>query len=167
MNSAPYDKKNSENFDAVTFRLNEALERIEKDLSLPAKVATLAKLANVHRNTIYQREWPRNELDRIKAAREQAEKNQVTDRASIKSPEELLELSKMEILYWFTQLEDARASNKSLMATNKQTASSRDYYMREAINNREVINSLKGDIARLQSTIAVLEDEIMKLQSRD
>jgi chromosome segregation ATPase len=163
MNGTPYDKKNVESFDAVTFNLTEALKRIEKDLSLPVNVTTLAKLADVHRNTIYHRGWPKNELTRIKAAREQAKKDQAVAKADTKS----LELSRLEIMYWFTQLEDARTSNKSLTATNKLTASSRDHYMSEVTKNRELISKLRTDISKLESTITVLEDEIAKLQSRD
>ena len=167
MSGTPYDKKNVESFDAVTFNLTEALKRIEKDQSLPVNVTTLAKLADVHRNTIYHRGWPKNELTRIKAAREQAKKDQAVAKANTKSPEELLELSRLEIMYWFTQLEDARTSNKSLTATNKLTASSRDHYMSEVTKNRELISKLRTDISKLESTITVLEDEIAKLQSRD
>lgn len=167
MSAAPYNTKNAENFDATTYRLREALKQIENDLSLTVKATTLAKLANVHRNTIYQREWPREELDRIKAAREQQVKERAVDKASTKSPEELLEHSRLEILYWFTQLEEARISVKSLTATNQQTARSRDYYMGEFKKGQETISALRADILKLQSAMAILEDELTKSKALD
>ena len=165
MSSAPYDTKNAENFDAVTYSLNEALKKIEKDLSLPVNVTNLAKLASVHRNTIYHRAWPVAELKRIKAGREQQKKDQAVAKANIKTPEQLLEQSRLEIVYWFTQLEEARVSVKSLTATIKQTAQSRDYYMTEYQKSRETISKLNADILMLQSVMAILEDELAKSKS--
>lgn len=165
MSAAPYDTKNAESFDTLTYSLNEALKRIEKDLSLPVNVTTLAKLANVHRNTIYHREWPAVELKRIKAGREQQKKNQVIAKANTKSPEQLLEQSRLEILYWFTQLEDARTSVKSLTATNKLTAQARDFYMVEYKKDQDTIGKLNIDISKLKYAIAVLEDELTKIKS--
>lgn len=165
MSAAPYDTKNAENFDAVTHSLNEALKRIEKDSSLSVNVITLAKLAKVHRNTIYHREWPKEELKRIKAGREQAKKDQALAKANTKSPEELLELSRREIVYWFTQLEEARVSIKSLTASNAVAAKSRDYYMENYTISQETISMLRAEISKLQTAMAVLEDEFTKLKS--
>lgn len=161
MSAAPYDTKNAENFDAVTYSLNEALKKIEKDLSLSVNVTNLAKLASVHRNTIYHREWPVAELKRIKAGREQQKKDQAIAKASTKTPEQLLEQSRLEIVYWFTQLEEARVSVKSITATNKQTAQARDYYMAEYKKGQETISKLNVEILKLRSAMAVLEDELM------
>lgn len=165
MSTSPYETKNAENFDATTFRLREALKQIENDLSLTVKATTLAKLANVHRNTIYQREWPREELNRIKAAREQQIKERSIEKTKTKSPEELLEQSRLEILYWFTQLEEARISVKSLTATSQQTARSRDYYIEKANKSQEIISELRADILKLQSAMAILEDELTKTKA--
>ncbi|WP_277960707.1 hypothetical protein [Pseudomonas sp. RIT-To-2] len=162
MSAAPYDAKNADSFDAVTYSLNEALKKLERDLSLPVNVTSLAKLASVHRNTIYHREWPVAELKRIKAGREQQKKDQAIAKANTKTPEQLLEQSRLEIVYWFTQLEEARVSVSSLTATTKQTAQARDYYMAEYKKSQETISKLNIEISKLQSAMAILEDELMK-----
>jgi hypothetical protein len=165
MSSAPYDTKNEENFEAITRLLNEALRRIERDTSLPATVTELARQADVHRNTIYHRKWPQEELKEIKAKRAQQKKDQASAKSTTMSPEEILEQSRLEIIYWFTQLQEARLTNKSLTASNKQTAAARDHYMREHQNSLELINKLRNDVLKLENTVTILEDEISKLQN--
>lgn len=160
MSSAPYDSKNEENFEAVTRLLNEALRRIERDPSISATVTELARLADVHRNTIYHRKWPQEQLKEIKAKRLQQKKEQAAAKSPPMSVEALLEQSRLEIIYWFTQLQDARATSTSQSAAIKQTAAARDHYKREHQRCLEIINQLRNDISRLETTVLVLQDEI-------
>jgi len=160
VSSSPYDTNNEEHFEAVTRILNEALRRIEKDHSIPTTVSELAKLADVHRNTIYNRKWPQEQLKEIKTKRAQQKKEQAAAKAEPASPKELLEQSRLEIIYWFTQLQDARATNTSQRASNRQTAAARDHYMKKQQECLETINELRNEIRKLHNTVAVLEDEI-------
>jgi hypothetical protein len=97
MSSAPYDDKNSEQFEAVTEQLEEALRRLEKDSSL--SVSSLARLSGVHRNTIYNRKWPQEKLAEIKERRIQLKKDAAIAKAAPESPELLLEQCRLEAIY--------------------------------------------------------------------
>lgn len=160
MSTAGYDSKNEENFEAVTRAIDTALEKIEKDSSIPATATQLAKLAGVHRNTLYFRKWPIERIEEIKAKRAQQKKDQAAAKAESRSPEELLERSRLEIIYWFTQLQDARAANTSQAATIRQTAAARDHYMREHQKMLQIINELRHENQQLHNTVSVLEQEI-------
>ncbi|MBK4998603.1 hypothetical protein IAE37_000879 [Pseudomonas sp. S31] len=164
MNTSAYDAKNEESFEAVTLALDAALNKMEKDSSIAANVTQLAKLAGVHRNTIYHRAWPLERLREIKAKRAQQKNDNAAAIAQTRTPEELLELSRLEIVYWFTQLQDARAANIELQASLRKTAQARDMYMRDHQQCLEVINQLRIDILKLEHTIVVLEDEMRNLQ---
>ncbi|UUY07069.1 helix-turn-helix domain-containing protein [Pseudomonas sp. J452] len=131
MSRAAYDSKNEESFEAGTRALDEALNKIQKNPSISANVSQLAKLAGVHRNTIYHREWPLERLKEIKAQRAKQKKDLAAANAEIRSPEELLELSRLEIVYWFTQIQDARATNTVLLANLRKTEEARDMYMED------------------------------------
>jgi hypothetical protein len=164
MNSAPYDEKNNELRDAITRQLNEALRRLERDPSLSASASSLAKLSGVHRNTIYNREWPLDKLKEIKKKRLQQKQEEAASKAIEKSPEELLELSRLEVIYWFTQLQDARNSIVSLTKKEKETQSSRNFYMRLAQERLETINKLTSEISKLQDALALQEEELTLLK---
>lgn len=164
MSSAPYDEKNEELFEAITRQLNEALRRLEKDSSLSASVASLAKLSGVHRNTIYNRKWPQDKLNEIKEKRVQQKKNEAASKATQKTPEELLELSRLEVIYWFTQLQDARNSNSSLNKKLKETEMSRNFYMKQSQVYLENINKQTYEINKLRDALALLEEELSLLK---
>lgn len=150
MSAAPHDQKNDESFEAITRPLNEALRKIEKDVSLSATVAELARQANVHRNTIYHRKWPLEKLAQIKENRAQQKKSQASSKASELSPEKLLEQSRLEVIYWLTQLQDARASITSLNTRNKETEGSRNFYMKPEQERLATINKKISEIRKLQ-----------------
>lgn len=160
MSTEAYDSKNEENFEAVTQALDAALKKMERDSSIPANATQLAKLADVHRNTIYHRKWPLERLKEIKAKRAQQKEDQAVAKAESRSPKELLERSRLEIIYWFTQLQDARAANTSQTATIKQTAAARDHYMREHQKLLQIINDLRHENQQLHNMVSVLEQEI-------
>jgi FtsZ-binding cell division protein ZapB len=166
VSTAAYDSKNEESFEAVTLALDAALKKMERDSSIPANVTQLAKLAGVHRNTIYHRQWPLGRLKEIKAKLAQQKEDKAAAKAESRSPEELLELSRLEIIYWFTQLQDARSNNASLMTDIRMTAKARDHYMDEHQQCLGIINQLRSDIRKLENTILVLQDEIHQLQGR-
>lgn len=163
MTAIQYDSKNHENFEAVTRRLNDALAKMAKDSSIPANVAALARLANVHRNTIYQRKWPQEELKALKKKREHERKTLALTAAEFISPEERLEHSRLEILYWFTQLEDARLQNDDLRSTLILTAKARDKYKEDHSECLARLNQAKTDILRLENMVLLLQDELSRL----
>lgn len=164
MSSATYDEKNIEQFEAVTRQLNEALRRIERDSSLSASASSLARLSGIHRNTIYNRKWPQDKLNEIKQKRAQQKEEDATSKTIKKTPGELLELSRLEVIYWFTQLQDARNSNTSLSKSLKTTEASRDFYMKSSRNHLETINKQTYEINKLRDALALQEEELSLLK---
>ncbi|WP_314382900.1 hypothetical protein [Pseudomonas brenneri] len=158
--SNAYDSKNEENFEAGSRAIDAALEKISKDPSIPATITHLAKIAGVHRNTLYFRQWPKARIEEIKAKRAQQKKDHAAAKAASGSPEEQLERSRLEIIYWFTQLQDARADNASHARTIKQTAAARDYYKEENQILLHKINELRLENQQLHNMVDVLEQEI-------
>jgi len=145
MNAAQYNNVIDGPFDEINQSLNDALRKIEKDLSLSPSVTELAKQASVHRNTIYLRKWPLEKLATIKSHRTQQKKEQALLKASGVTPEKLLEQSRLEIIYWFTQLQDARLSNKILLKEKVDIEKSRNFYM-ELANKR--LESIKETLKK-------------------
>jgi hypothetical protein len=164
MSAATYDEKNIEHFEAVTRQINEALRRIERDSSLSASASSLARLSGIHRNTIYNRKWPQDKLNEIKQKRTQQKVDDAQSKAAKKTPEELLQLSRLEVIYWFTQLQDARNSNSSLSNSLKTTESSRDFYMKSSRDHLETINKQTYEINKLRDALALQEEELSLLK---
>lgn len=160
MTTAPYDKKNAEDAEANTRLLSEALKKIERDPSLPASISTLSKMVGMHRNSISRRVWPAEKLQAIKEKREQQEKEQALEKKSSLSTEQLLEQSRLEVIYWFNELLEARASIASLTKTIGETESSRKFYVNQARERLEMINKLRSNNLKLQDAVAVLEEEL-------
>lgn len=153
-----------EPFDEINQLLNDALRKIEKNLSLSTSVTELARQAKIHRNTIYLRKWPLKKLATIKSNRTQQKKEQALLKASGVTPENLLEQSRLEIIYWFTQLQDARLSNKTLLKEKIDIEKSRNFYMELANKRLESINQNRIEIQKLQDALALLEEELSQLK---
>lgn len=166
MSSAPYDDKNSELFEAVTEQLKEALRRLEKDSSLSASVSSLARLSGVHRNTIYNRKWPQEKLEEIKERRKQQKKDEAVAKAAPESPEVLLEQCRLEVIYWFTQVQDAREAKTALNTSLKETEASRNIHMRLSQERLETINKLRSEISKLQDALALQEEELLLMKQK-
>lgn len=160
MTSAPYDQKNAEDAEANTRLLSEAIKRIERDPSLPASISALSKMVGMHRNSISRRIWPAEKLQAIKEKRDQQEKEQALNQKISLSPEQLLEQSRLEVIYWFNELLDARASVAALTKTNGETESSRSFYVNQSRDRLDIINKLRSDNMKLQDAVAVLEEEL-------
>lgn len=166
MTSAPYDQKNNETFEATTRALNEALKKIESDTSLRVNVTELAKIAGVHRNTIYQRQWPLERLTAIKANRKQQIADEALAKAEELSPQQRLEKSRLEIIYWFTELQEARSSVASLKKEKAETERSRNTYMVLARQRLETNNQKDVEIGKLRHVVELLEEELAALRGQ-
>jgi len=129
MSKLAFSAKNSEDFEAVTAAISDALVRIEKNAKLPATQASLAKFAKVHRNTIRNRAkdnslleggagWPLSELDRIRRERAvNALSNAVlakSDKNIIAELESQLEVARMKAGHWFHRALDMKRDLQDL-----------------------------------------------------
>ena len=83
----PFDEKNKADFASVTAKIKAALSKIENDLALPASGEKLAELAGCGRKTLYNRKWPIEKLDEIKAARKTLKIEQIKKRNNYEDAE--------------------------------------------------------------------------------
>ncbi|MDA8485729.1 hypothetical protein NNO07_21890 [Pseudomonas resinovorans] len=141
MDDQAYDEQNKADFERNTEILSEGIIKISSDKSLKPTIAELSRITSIHRNTIRQRGWPLQRLEAIKdnrriealAHKVKAEKKQ--DPVSILA--QRLEKSRLEVLYWFNQFQDAESSFHSMEKRCKSLIESRDFYMGLA-NERQV-----------------------------
>lgn len=165
MSTAAYDAKNEENFEAVTLALDAALKKMEKTLqSRPTQPSWPSWLEYIGTpSTIAS-----GRLSVCKKSRPSvlSKNDEAAAKAQTRTPEELLELSRVEIVYWFTQVQDARAANTELLNNLRETEKARDMYMDDHQEALRVINQMRVNIRKLEHTIVVLQDEIQQLQGR-
>ncbi|WP_133178698.1 hypothetical protein [Shewanella decolorationis] len=145
-----FDAVNQERHDKNTVEIQKALQRIRDDYTLKPTVKVLSDLSGMHRNSLRNRKWPIEELDRIKIERN---KNIVSDVAKEKSKvtslEDILDNAKNELIYWFNMAKDLEKQNAQLLIKLDRISSSRDYYenaYKEEINN---VKDLKEQIKLL------------------
>lgn len=166
MTSILKSRRNDELLAATSQQIRDALRRLESDVSLSPSISSLAKLAGVHRNTIYNHNWPLDRLKSIKERRRQAKEMKTASKTSQKSPAELLELSRLEVVYWFTQMVDARNAKMELANTMAETESSRNFYMGLAQERLAKLNEQALLIDKLRNTLDAQEEELAVLKRR-
>ena len=110
MNKAPYDKRNEADFQEVTENIEAALTLLERDPSIPATEANLAKRAKCSRGTLRHRKWP---LQRLKAIKHGPE--HVEDDTPIKITREHLKTVEVHI-------EEKKQLSKKLDDSRSETA---------------------------------------------
>ena len=137
MGGAPYDKRNAEDYAAITKRIKAALKKIKKDSSIPATEASLCKLAECSRGTLRNRKCPLEELKKIKEARKKKADRKRTrisrehltevevhikDKHTLKRQ---LNKSRTEIAVWVHKFKNVEDENKKLSRANKVLSSAR------------------------------------------
>ena len=162
MSNQTYDQKNSEDYEANTLLLKKALLDIEGNKELKATITQLSKMSGVHRNTISNRIWPVQELNKIKIARkakEKARKEQVRlSTTDVKNAlEAKLNQAQNEAIYWFNEYQDikrvAEHSDKRLYKMRE----SRDYYKTLSDTDKSSLSKARQEIEKLRKMLA-LED---------
>ncbi|MDD2741088.1 MAG: hypothetical protein PHV02_02380 [Rhodocyclaceae bacterium] len=104
--SLPFDERNQQDFMLVTKRIQDALEQMTNDCRLKRTETNLAKLADRSRGTLRNRQWPMEQLQKLKeasrAAKEQVEVEPRTTRekARVERYREQLMKNRDELLFW-------------------------------------------------------------------
>ena len=105
-----FDKKNAEDFFAASKVIQDSLEKIRQDQHLQPNQTTLAKLSGLHRNTLRNRKWPLDELEKIKQGRISSEIADIKGKLpnekkvlvdSARQLELKLHMSRDEVAKWF------------------------------------------------------------------
>lgn len=102
----PFDERNQQDFMLVTKRIQDALELMANDRRLKRTETNLAKLAGCSRGTLRNRQWPMEQLQKLKeAARATKEQVEVEPRATrekarVERYREQLMKNRDELLFW-------------------------------------------------------------------
>lgn len=158
MSNQAYDHKNSEDYEANTLILNNALQEIEGNKKLKPTVAQLSKMTGIHRNTITNRVEPVQKLKQIKEARkaekellkEQASQNTSDSKASLK---EKLGQTQIEVIYWFNEYQDMKRFFEHSNTRFEQMKESRDHYKMLYETTRKSLLDAKQEIERLKELL--------------
>lgn len=155
MNDQAYDKKNSDDYEENTFLLKKALSDIESNKKLKATIAQLSAMSGVHRNTISNRVWPVQELNKIKSirkARKTVDKEKVrSNTVDIKKIlEEKLTQARNEIIYWFNEYQDMKRFANHSDKQYQKMRDSRDYYKTLYEKDRISLLEAKQELIKLK-----------------
>lgn len=104
--SLPFDERNQQDFMLVTKRIQDALEKMTQDRRIKRTEVNLAKLASCSRGTLRNRQWPMEQLQKLKeeirTAKQEVEPEPraVREKARIERYREQLMKNRDELLFW-------------------------------------------------------------------
>lgn len=104
--SLPFEERNQQDFLLVTARIQAALEKMANDKRIKRTEKKLAELAGCARGTLRNREWPLEQLNKLKdEARAAKETQEVVPRSNreksnIERYQDLLSKNRDELLIW-------------------------------------------------------------------
>jgi hypothetical protein len=139
---APYDEKNTADFERIGKNIALALDKIANDPSIPATEQSLANLAGCSRGTLRNRKWPLSRLRQIKLDRKsEAEKAHASPKHQREKTKEeelaaSLSASRTEAARWFDKCKDVEADNRKLKRGNELLVAQNE--------------ALKAEVARLR-----------------
>lgn len=133
MNKYAFEKKNTENFESNTQKIEKALNQIERDESLRPTIKQLSEMTKLHRNTLSKRAFVIQKLRAIKRIRENdSQTKKSVDTLSKTNPIQVLEekISKLQIeaLYWFNEYKKLKNSYDYLKKQHQKLRESQQYY---------------------------------------
>lgn len=162
MSEQSFDQKNQEDFEDVTERINEALFKIASDPNIKATQTKLAELADVHRNTIANREWPLERLASIKADRQAEIERAKSYQPGPTKEEQLLEKlekARLETLYWFNKYHDVSALREGASESVKLLSKTRDVYKKKVGDLEQQLADLKQEYERVCDLLNTVGDK--------
>jgi len=153
----PYDEVNQKDFDDNTDKINEALEKIERDNSLKPTIATLSTLTGFHRNTLRNRGWPVDRINKLKDRNTELKKIELSEKKVVKKELiEKLDDAVKEIAFWFKKYKDLERDYLQMDIQKNRFRESQNHYIEE---NRAIKQTLKTAIDQLE----LMDIDIYKL----
>ncbi|MEZ9703793.1 hypothetical protein AB4308_05130 [Vibrio breoganii] len=156
---AEYDKRNKEQYDVNTKKIEDALLAIRNDRRLKATKKQLVELTGLHRNTFDSRgtrSWVGQELEILKKdKKEYSNRNKVTEKKKEDNLQKLLEQSKLEILHWFTKYSESERELDKLRQRLKRDNDSLEWYRAELAKGRKYQVALEERVERLESLLSL------------
>lgn len=164
MSDQAYDKKNQEDFDANSQALADALDKIAQDKKLKPTIAQLSKLTGIHRNTISERGWPKERLEKISNARdsELARKKKKAEAKGGNTKELLqksLDQTQQEVVFWFNEYQDTKKYFDHKSNQFEKMRDSRDYYLKELESERKKSKDLQIEVDQLKDIIETINNK--------
>ena len=105
-----YERKNKQDYDEYTDKIHIALDKIEKNRNLKTTLNQLFELTGIHRNTLRERDFPKERLQEIKLKRKvEDELDREPKRNALEELESQLDNAKKELIYWFSKHEQIEA----------------------------------------------------------
>jgi len=158
MKNQAYDLKNTENYEANTLKINNALLQIEHNPKLKATIAQLCKLTGIHRNTIRNRFEPIEKLKeikeaRIKKAKQKKEKLALNSAENEISPEKLLIQARAELIYWFNEYQNMKNQCDHFELQYKEMKQSKDYYKKLYKTDQNLLLEAEKEIKKLKELL--------------
>ncbi|SES81659.1 hypothetical protein [Thalassotalea agarivorans] len=155
----PFDKKNQEDYDAITERLNKALISVAEDYKLKATVKNIAQLASVHRNTLYERDWPITRLKEIQKARLIEKEKKSKHKSDEKDSSVKLTKANKEILYWFGKSTEYKELYESKQEAFLLMRKARDSYSAELELTKTQLKAQQQENERLRDLLNTVGKE--------
>tara|TARA_R110001583_G_scaffold124150_3_gene275609 strand:+ start:1180 stop:1671 length:492 start_codon:yes stop_codon:yes gene_type:complete len=148
MTEQAYDEKNERDYDDITESINDGLLEIRRDPNLKTTIRQLEKLSGVHRNTIGNREWPKDRLKEIALERKVEAELKKKVASSEPKPLEIvtdrLEKAHLEILHWFKKYNEIT----ELYENSKESIK----YLTKSKNSCALkVEALEKDLAQLRA----------------
>ena len=154
-----FDKKNTEDYEKITQLITDALQNISSNSNLKVTIKQIVDLTGIHRNTISERNWPKEKLDKIKEDRIKRQLKNTEEKVTKKQElNEQLKQMKLELVYWFTKAQKLKKGLNQLQHTSDIMTESRDYYSNELNKERQYTQELKNKNALLSKLLETKED---------
>lgn len=146
----PFDARNQQDFMLVTKRIQDALELMANDRRLKRTETNLARLAGCSRGTLRNRQWPMEQLQKLKtdarATKEQVEvePRATREKAQVERYREQLMKNKDELLFW-------KYKHDALRDLVETLESQRDVYKRRSEDLEAQLRSIATGNSRKSS----------------
>lgn len=146
----PFDERNQQDFMLVTKRIQDALELMANDRRIKRTETNLARLADCSRGTLRNRQWPMEQLRKLKedarTAKEQVEvePRATREKAQVERYREQLMKNRDELLFW-------KYKHDALRDRVETLESQRDTYKKRAEDLEAQLRSIAAGNSRKSS----------------
>lgn len=158
MRSAPYDKKNQEDYAKITQNILAGLEALAKDRREPATEKNLARLSKCSRSTLRNRGWSLERLKEIKSLRQKQDEGGQEDTPSATPTAEEIHLDDKKKL--LEQLNKSRDECGRLFNSLEEKES-------KCKRLERVVETLKASNDAKDRRVSELERELISLKGHD
>jgi hypothetical protein len=158
MSNLSYDEKNQQDFDANTDIIHGALDKISSTASLKATISQLSELTGLHRNTLRDREWPIERINKIKEERKvRAVLQKPEKKDQVKELESQLDKACKEVVLWFTKFKEKEQDFNRLELQRDRLTEAKDFYQKELMLERDRVKNLEEELLRTRELLQGLK----------